>query len=68
MKIQILGVTGEGKTSIANLIHDLLISHGFEPTLINEEPVGDYTPHLRSMRKNNLKIEIETIQQKNVKI
>lgn len=62
MKIQISGTVAEGKTSIANLIHDLLISHGFETTLVNEETMGDYTPNLRSMRKNNLKIEIETIQ------
>lgn len=62
MRIQILGVTGEGKTSIANLINDLLVNHGYEVRLLNEEEIGDYTPNLRSLRKNKLNIEIETIQ------
>lgn len=62
MKIHILGTTGEGKTSIANLINDLLKSHGFEVELKNEEENGDYTPNLRSLKEKGLKIEIETLQ------
>lgn len=62
MKIQILGTTGEGKTYIANLINDLLKSHGFEVELKNEEENGDYTPNLRSLKEKGLKVEIETLQ------
>ncbi len=69
MKIQIFGTAAEGKTSISNLIHDLLKSHGFEVSLTDEDMVEDYTPRLRQLRERGLKIEIETIQiKKDVKI
>ena len=61
MKIQILGTSSEGKTSISNLIHDLLKSHGFEVSLTDEDVIEDYTPQLRQLRKRGLKIEIQTI-------
>lgn len=61
MKIQIIGTVAEGKTSISNLIHDLLKSHGFEVNLIDEDIVEDYTPRLRQLRERGLKIEIQTI-------
>lgn len=62
MKIQIIGTVAEGKTSIANLIHDLFKSHGFEVNLTDDDNVEDYTPRLRQLRNKGLKIEIETIQ------
>lgn len=62
MKIQIIGTTGEGKSAIANLMFDLLKSHGFIVDLQNEEEMGDYTPHLRSLKEQGIGIEIETVQ------
>lgn len=62
MKIQIIGTTAEGKTSISNLIFDLLKSHGFIVELTNEEELGDYTPQLRSLKEQGIAIDIETIQ------
>jgi type IV secretory pathway ATPase VirB11/archaellum biosynthesis ATPase len=66
MTIKIIGTTAEGKTSISNLIFDLLKSHGFQIELTDGDIIGDYTPHLRSIKEKGLKIKIETIQSKSV--
>ena len=62
MKIKIIGTTGEGKTAIANLIFDLLESHGFTVGMENESEVGDYTPQLRAMKRKETTFTIETVQ------
>lgn len=71
MKVLIVGVTGEGKTTVANLLHENLESCGVNVTLKDDStPMTDEELNLRLKAIASAKtlVEIETIAYKDTKL
>ena len=67
MKIQVIGVTAEGKTAIASYLERALTLAGFDPKVIDdgeEQYLSNYDMQmkLQSLRDIGLHLTIETVQ------
>jgi adenylylsulfate kinase-like enzyme len=67
LQVKITGNAGEGKSTVAQLISNHLVAHGFNVKLVDEDDPSDIPLDVLAMRTASIKsrnsvIEIETAQ------